>query len=112
MGRRTEETRRKEMSILINGMEMPEEGSWATIRIYPDGTCAVPNWQGDCTLIRGAQAVTVPPHGDLIDRQKLNKKRKYCFQTQGGAFPKSEWFIKATDLFDAPTIIPAEEGET
>ena len=59
----------------------------------------------DCPL------VPVPPHGDLIDRKQLNKKRKYCFQTQGGAFPKSEWFIKAEDLFDAPTIIEAEGEE-
>lgn len=53
----------------------------------------------------------VPPHGDLIDRKKLNKKRKYCFQTQGGAFPKSDWFIKAEDLFYAPTIIPADPSK-
>lgn len=45
------------MSILISGMEMPKDGSWTTVRIYPDGTCAVPNWQGDCTLIKGAKAV-------------------------------------------------------
>lgn len=46
-------------------------------------------------------------HGDLIDRKKLNRKKKYCFQTERGAFPKSEWFIKADDLFSAPTIIEA-----
>lgn len=38
-----------------------------------------------------------------IDADKLNKKKKYSFQTQGGCFPKSEWFIKADDLFAAPT---------
>ena len=38
-----------------------------------------------------------------IDANKLNKKKKYTFQTQGGCFPKSEWFIKADDLFAAPT---------
>lgn len=37
-----------------------------------------------------------------IDANKLNKKKKYSFQTQGGCFPKSEWFIKADDLFAAP----------
>lgn len=39
----------------------------------------------------------------LIDADKLNKKKKYSFQVEGGVFPKNEWFIKATDLFDAPT---------
>ena len=42
--------------------------------------------------------------GRLIDADKLNKKKKYLFQTESGAFPKSEWFIKADDLFSAPTV--------
>ena len=37
-----------------------------------------------------------------INADKLNKKKKYSFQTQGGCFPKSEWFIKADDFFAAP----------
>lgn len=40
----------------------------------------------------------------LIDADKLNKKKKYSFQTVFGAFPKYEWFIKADDLFSAPTV--------
>ena len=50
------------MSILIKGIDMPQEGNWKTVRIFPNGECAVPNWQGDCTFIQGAQAVPVPPH--------------------------------------------------
>ena len=45
---------------------------------------------------------------DLIDRKKLNKKKKYSFQTVGGCFPKNEWFIKAEDLFSAPTVDAVE----
>ena len=48
-------------------------------------------------------------HGRLIDADKLNRKKKYCFQTKHGAFPKSEWFIKADDLFLAPTIVEADK---
>ena len=46
-----------------------------------------------------------------IDADKLNKKKKYSFQTQGMPFPKSEWFIKADDLFSAPTadVVPRDE---
>lgn len=44
----------------------------------------------------------------LIDADKLNRKKKYVFQTQNGCFPKSEWFIKADDLFAAPTVNPYE----
>ena len=50
-------------------------------------------------------------HGRLIDADKLNRKKKYCFPTERGAFPKSEWFIKADDLFSAPTIIKAYKEE-
>lgn len=46
-------------------------------------------------------------HGRLIDADKLNRKKKYCFSTERGAFPKAEWFIKLDDLFSAPTIIEA-----
>lgn len=95
------------MSVLIN-MEMPEKQTILTI--YPNGYVAI--YDAKESFIGETKAFPVPKHGDLIDRQKLNKKRKYCFQTQGGAFPKSEWFIKAEDLFDAPIVILAsKEGE-
>lgn len=42
----------------------------------------------------------------LIDADKLNRKKKYSFQTKFGCFPKNEWFIKLEDLFRAPTIDP------
>lgn len=48
-------------------------------------------------------------YGRLIDADKLNRKQKYSFQTKGGIFPKSEWFIKCDDLFSAPTVIPASK---
>lgn len=44
----------------------------------------------------------------LIDADSLNKKKKYTFQTVGGCFPQFEQFIKAQDLFDAPTIDAVE----
>ena len=50
----------------------------------------------------------------LIDADKLNKKKKYLFKTESGAFPKSDYFIKADDLFSAPTVeaIPKADYET
>lgn len=42
----------------------------------------------------------------LIDADKLNRKKKYSFQTKFGCFPKDEWFIKLDNLFNAPTIDP------
>ena len=40
----------------------------------------------------------------LIDADKLIKKKQYLFETVSGAFPKSEWFIKVDEIFNAPTI--------
>ena len=40
---------------------------------------------------------------EYINRNKLNKKKKYLFQTQGMPFPKSEYFIKVDDFRDIPT---------
>lgn len=40
---------------------------------------------------------------EYIDRDKLNKKKKYLFQTQGMPFPKSEYFIKVDDFWSIPT---------
>ena len=61
------------MSILIKGLEMPKDGSWINICIYPDGSCDKPNWQGDCTLLQGVRAVPIPPDVDLIDMDKLTE---------------------------------------
>ncbi len=87
------------MGVYIKGMEMPKEGNWKTVRIYPDGTCAVPNWQGDCTLLPAA-AVPVPPHGRLIEDSKvLDIMSEWCPD-------------EMLDEIEAiPTIIPAEQAE-
>lgn len=50
-------------------------------------------------------------HGDLIDRYKLLKKKRHLFQTESGCFPKSEWFIKLDDVFDADAVIEAERKD-
>ena len=81
------------MSILIKGMEMPTEDEEIIVRIDSSGTVmteyALP--------ISWAKAIPVPPHGRLIDADELANSII-------GA-------IYHSDLRDAPTIIPAEEGE-
>lgn len=69
------------------------------------------NYEVTQKLYKAVYEGTVIPegHGDLIDKNKLSKKKQYLFQTDNGAFPKSEWFIKADDLFSAQTIIPAHK---
>lgn len=40
----------------------------------------------------------------LIDADKLKRKKKFSFQTEGGCFPKNEYFLKVSDLLAAPTV--------
>lgn len=100
------------MGVYLPNMEMPKEGSWKTVRIYPDGTCAIPNWQGDCTFIKDTKAIPVPPHGDLIDRDVLLSEYpepSNYLGTDGVVFHITG--IRAS-IECAETIMPAsEEGE-
>lgn len=41
---------------------------------------------------------------DFIDRQKLLKKKQYSFQTENGAFPRHDYFIKISDIRSMPTV--------
>ena len=93
-----------DVSILINGMEMPKEGGWTTVRIYPDGTCAVPNWQGDCTLIKGAKAVPISPHGRLIDADAfiVEQQHLYCENCAKRKGMKNGKMKFVYDIGDAP----------
>lgn len=50
------------MGIYIQDLEMPKAGTWLTIRIYPDGKCVFPIWQGDCNINKDAKAIAVPNH--------------------------------------------------
>lgn len=105
------------MSVYIKGMAMPKEGSWKTIRIYPDGTCAVPNWQGDCTLIKGTKAAPIPPHGRLIDADALVDKhfgKEYLSKIMTADEDDMGTALVNIPLVinNAPTIIPADkEGD-
>lgn len=99
------------MSVLIKGMEMPKEGSWKTVRIYPDGTCAIPNWQGDCTFLKGAQAVALPPHGRLIDADAVLRRYDYeLSRTYTDDFAKGfQLGVKAAVGNGTAVVIEAEE---
>ena len=100
--------------IYIPGMEMPKAGNWKTIRIYYDGTCAVPNWQGDCTFMKGCEAIPVPDHGRLVDKDALEKDISESVVFSGRE--RNAELIGANKIINrlhrAPTIIPADkEGE-
>ena len=113
------------MSILIKGMEMPKNCYDCPLfeSIYHLHGChAVPksfddmdmwNFTGDdrplwCPL------VSVPPHGDLIDRDALKKSLHEAFDDDDAhAFEWGAYWhhgVVVSIVNDAPTIIPAEKG--
>lgn len=72
------------------------------LKIFPDGRVGVPvhlNWRGTL-VVKGAEAIPVPPHGRLGDLDALKKVFEECHED-------SWWFEGKVD--DAPTIIPPDD---
>lgn len=117
------------MSVLIKGMEMPKEGSWVTLRIFPDGQCFLYSWCGnDFDFMEHLTAAPVPPHGRLIDAdaliEDLERQCKEVFRidavspddywiTRNEAYNEALWrsWVESFGeyLKTRPTIIEAEE---
>lgn len=103
------------MTLLIKGMEMPEENHdyggvkvWVDLRVYTDGSVSCRNLAGDFVDL-GKCAVEVPtPHGRLGDLDDLKECIDYV--TDDCTCP----LHIAAELYQymdhAPTIIEAEEG--
>jgi hypothetical protein len=90
------------MSVYISGVEMPKEHP-LYITLRPDGSVYV--WASYNGESYGTQAIPVPEHGDLIDRDALPWENQGFMLTD-----PNEWGLKATDIENAPTIIPAEDN--
>lgn len=116
------------MSLLIKGMEMPEENHdyggvkvWVDLRVYTDGSVSCRNLAGDFVDL-GKCAVEVPtPHGRLIDADAFNDGiSKRIEHLQILEKHDNEYGIAAAmhlgvnvchvELKLAPTVIEAEEG--
>lgn len=96
------------MSVLIKGMEMPtgnpEEPT--AVWIYPDGS--VKAFYNYGKRIINGRVVPVPPHGRLIDADALEYHADHVRDPMG----RTEKTVMWSKIEAAPTIIPAEEGET
>ena len=101
------------MGVYIN-MEMPTRCGRCDmcIPVFDDGmfdhyecciTAAIIDNLGEKT--EDCPLVPVPPHGDLIDRDALP------WEKQSLMVADEDWALPCVLIEDAPTIIPAEEGE-
>lgn len=101
--------------LLIRGMEMPKDG-FITITVTSDGRVV-----GNSKKENGkfeyldnediATAVPVPPHGDLIDRDKARKTIKPWTpeDERAGCTFDTVKKLMHTLLNEAPVIIPTNE---
>ena len=95
------------MGVYLPKVEMPKGDETITVQICPDGSI----WQRFRGTVPGVKAVPVPPHGRLIDAEKIYDAVEQRYRMSSGIEHRCE-----RDLLDlicaAPTIIPEEEGET
>lgn len=96
------------MSVLIRGMEMPKCPTAIRIQIEADGSVYQNSDKtgNGWALQKNVTAIEVPPHGDLIDRDKLPIE---CITfSKGKMYRAGTDIVFVKDILDAPTIIPAE----
>ena len=89
------------MSVLIKGMEMPKGNDELRLIIRSNGQVIISH----NTYYEEAEAVHVPPHGDLIDRQVLleGEGRYLISLCKEG--------IDVEEILRAKTVIPASEED-
>lgn len=98
------------MGIYIQGMELPKEEK-ITLTLFPDGRVYENHreklWGNEKDCIPW-KAVTVPPHGDLIDRTEAivdANERAYDFWSSDFEADETVRFLN-----EQASIIPAEEA--
>lgn len=102
------------MSVYISGVEMPKEHP-LYITLRPDGSVHV--WDSYIGTGHGTQAIFVPEHGELIERDTLSKriKEETINQAEFYADRRHPVVLAYGDCYgkvqNAPTIIPADKEE-
>ena len=113
------------MSILIRGVSMPkmpekmeqgQEVPYVDVRVFADGDAVIST--GVRPYYKKYQAIELPPHGRLIDADRLLEDYGLgvdCAKCKRDARSCQFEMIHTTMDFcewieDAPTIIPAERG--
>ena len=103
------------MDVLIKGMEMPLPGTFNIIYIYSDGQVHMPSWGKGMTPTNGVKAIPIPPHGRLIEADKLKETLDYYIREAGWSdeINKALSWVKDEFIDSEQAIIPAsEKGET
>lgn len=98
------------MGIYLPNMEMPKNGEMLVI--FPDGTSYV-CFNGMRERLAQTEAVPVPPHGRLVDARYIRDAiiQKWMDKAGDSHMYKCGMEDAYEVIKNAPTIIPASEGE-
>ena len=94
------------MDILIKNIEMPKDNKRIFLCIEKDGEVGVFE---EKKLIRFTEAHELPPHGRLIDADKLLKEENKTY-VDTGYWATDYEAIKIKVINTAPTIVEASNG--
>ena len=86
--------------IVIRNIEMPKDKQYS-LTIFPNGRI-IQHWDG--VVFGETKAVELPPHGRLIDADKLKKKMGDFFST--GSEVGYMWLVD-----DAPIVLEASKED-
>ena len=92
------------MSILIKGLKMPEDGEFLDLVITADGVVRAYDQEDE----KIAEAVELPAHGDLMEKDLALAIVKVPATTEAEFIEKMR-MVQA--MIDAPVAIPAERNE-
>lgn len=95
------------MGVYIKGMGMPTD-DMKNIMILVDGRVFQYSGYGNPEIL--GTAVPVPPHGRCVDADKLMQEMRLFIKENMLSRDDARELLET--IKDAPTIIPAEEGET
>ena len=108
------------MSILIKGMKMPAAGAYiCALGVIDENTATLTIHTPINESQRSYKLVTIPTHGDLIDRDGLRQEMRLsdsCKRCERDAY-KCQYYDEMTVMDvcgiidDLPVVIPAERGE-
>ena len=87
--------------ILIKGLALPKEGEYGLkLGLLPNGKVEGTQQIGGMIRLIEATAIELPPHGDLIDRDKIKLKKD----------PVLNWYVVGELLKEMPVIVEASNG--
>ena len=97
------------MGVYIKGMEMPKDGVyWCEIGVADD--IAMITIHGEDS--NSFPLVPVPPHGRLGDLDEIERYKERLVVDADKIKKGIRYVVDTKYIKEAPTIIPAEEGET